>query len=107
MRQNSLFWTRRISGIAVLVLAFFHFGLFGKLQDGQYILYEFTTARLATQLLLIAALFTHIFVNIRPLLVSLGVLKHAERRLDIFLVLSVFLLLCTGAVVLYYIGWLI
>jgi hypothetical protein len=71
MRQNALFWARRISGVCILIFAFFHFGLFGSMVGDTYILFDFTTARLVTQLLLIASLFTHIFMNIRPLLISL------------------------------------
>ncbi|MDR2108791.1 MAG: hypothetical protein LBP28_04965, partial [Coriobacteriales bacterium] len=66
LRQNALFWTRRISGVCILVLAFFHFGLYGTMVDDKYVLFEFTALRLLTQLLLSAALFTHIFVNVRP-----------------------------------------
>lgn len=105
LKQNGIFWARRASGLAILVLMFFHIGLFGEVQDGQYILFPFTTIKLVTQLLLIAALFIHIFINIRPLLVSLGIISYKERRGDIYLVLSVFLLFITGAVVFYYIGW--
>jgi uncharacterized membrane protein YoaK (UPF0700 family) len=93
--------------VCILVLAFFHIGLFGGAVGEHYILFEFTTLRLTAQLLLVAALFTHIFANIRPLLISLGVLKHKERRVDLYLILSVLLLFCTGAVVFYYVGWLL
>lgn len=105
LRQNGLFWTRRISGVALLIVAFFHVGLFGRIVGNEYILSEFTTGKLATQILLIAALFIHIFVNVRPMLVSLGVMKYKERRIDLFLILSILLLFFTVAVVIYYIGW--
>jgi hypothetical protein len=97
--------TPKAKAKAAAMLAFCHFRLFGHTIDGQYILFEFTTTRLVTQFLLIAALFTHIFVNIRPLLVSLGIITFKERRVDIFLILSVFLLFFAGAVASYYIGW--
>jgi succinate dehydrogenase/fumarate reductase cytochrome b subunit len=105
IKQNALFWTRRISGLAILIMAFFHIGIFGGVVDGQYVLFEFTTLRCISQLLLIAALFIHIFVNIRPLLVSLGVIKNKERRIDIFLVLSVLVLFMAGSVVIYFMRW--
>lgn len=105
LRQNALFWARRASGLAILIPAFFHIGLFGEVRDGVYILFPFTTVKLITQLLLIAALFVHILMNIRPLLVSLGVLRYKERRGDIYLILSVLLLFMAGAVIIYYIGW--
>jgi succinate dehydrogenase/fumarate reductase cytochrome b subunit len=103
LKQNALFWTRRASGLAILIMVFFHIGVFGRVIDGQYVLFEFTTLRLISQLILIAALFIHIFANIRPLLISLGVIKNKARRTDIFLVLSVLVLIMAGSVVIYYI----
>lgn len=105
LKQNVVFWARRASGLAILILLFFHIGLFGGIKDGMYILFPFTTVKLVTQLLLIVALFIHLFINIRPLLISLGIISYKERRGDIFLILSVLLLFCVGAVIIYYIGW--
>ncbi len=105
LKQNSLFWTRRASGLAILVLLFFHIGAFGYMNNGNYMLHEFTILKLIAHLLLIAALFVHIFVNVRPLLVAKGVIKGKERRVDIFLILSVLLLLFAGAVIFYYTSW--
>ena len=102
LKQNAIFWARRASG---LVLLFFHIGLFGKVQNGTYILFPFTTVKMVTQLLFVAAIFVHIFINIRPLLVSLGIISYKERRGDIYLILSVLLLFIAGTVILYYIGW--
>ena len=105
LKQNAIFWARRASGLAILILLFFHIGLFGKVQNGTYILFPFTTVKMVTQLLFVAAIFVHIFINIRPLLVSLGIISYKERRSDIYLILSVLLLFIAGAVILYYIGW--
>jgi succinate dehydrogenase/fumarate reductase cytochrome b subunit len=105
-RQNALFWVRRISGVCILVLAFLHFGLFGGEVGERYILFAFTPMRLAIQLLLVAALFTHIFVNIRPLLIALGTMHHKKRTVDLYVALSAILLFCVSAVVFYYVGWL-
>lgn len=105
VRQNAVFWARRISGFGILILLFFHIGLFGGIQDGAYILFPFTTVRFIAQMLLVAVFFVHLFLNIRPLLVSLGILKYKERQGDIFLILSVLLLFIAGAVIIYYIGW--
>lgn len=105
LKQNAVFWARRASGLAILILMFFHIGLFGGVQDGIYILFPFTTVKLITQLLLVAALFIHLFINIHPLLVSLGIISYKERRGDIYLILSVLLLFSAGAVIIYYIGW--
>ena len=105
LKQNVIFWARRASGMAILILLLFHIGLFGKVQNGTYILFPFTTVKMVTQLLFVAAIFVHIFINIRPLLVSLGIISYKERRGDIYLILSVLLLFIAGAVIFYYIGW--
>lgn len=34
LKQNAIFWARRASGLAILILLFFHIGLFGKVQNG-------------------------------------------------------------------------
>lgn len=104
-KQNALFWTRRASGLAILILAFFHMGIFSSVEEGWYILTPFTTVKLLTQLLLVAALFVHLFVNVRPMLISLGVIEYKERRGDLFLLLSILLLFMAGSIVLYYIRW--
>jgi succinate dehydrogenase/fumarate reductase cytochrome b subunit len=105
LKENALFWTRRASGLAILIMVFFHIGLFGKVMDGQYILFEFTPAKLIVQLLLIAALFVHVFANIRPLFISLGIINNRERKADLFLVLSILVLFMAGSTVIYFIGW--
>lgn len=105
MKQNVIFWARRASGLAILILLFFHIGLFGGVKEGAYILFPFTTVKMVTQLLMIGAFFLHLFINIRPLLVSLGIIHYKERRGDIYLILSILLLFITGSVIIYYIGW--
>ena len=50
LKQNAIFWARRASGMAILILLFFHIGLFGKVQNGTYILFPFTTVKMVTQL---------------------------------------------------------
>ena len=65
-KQNALFWARRTSGLAILLMLFFHIGVFGRVQDGVYILFPFTTVRLLTQLLLVASVFVHLLLNLRP-----------------------------------------
>lgn len=79
-KQNALFWARRTSGLAILLMLFFHIGVFGRVQDGVYILFPFTTVRLLTQLLLVASVFVHLLLNLRPLLVSLGIVRDKEQR---------------------------
>jgi hypothetical protein len=85
--------------------ALFHIGVFGRVQDGVYILFPFTTVRLLTQLLLVASVFVHLLLNLRPLLVSLGIVRDKEQRGDLYLILSILVLFAAGSIILYYIGW--
>lgn len=103
-KQNALFWARRTSGLAILLMLFFHIGVFGRVQDGVYILFPFTTVRLLTQLLLVASVFVHLLLNLRPLLVSLGIVRDKEQRGDLYLILSILVLFAAGSIILYYIG---
>ena len=104
-KQNALFWARRTSGLAILLMLFFHIGVFGRVQDGVYILFPFTTVRLLTQRLLVASVFVHLLLNLRPLLVSLGIVRDKEQRGDLYLILSILVLFAAGSIILYYIGW--
>lgn len=101
-KQNALFWARRTSGLAILLMLFFHIGVFGRVQDGVYILFPFTTVRLLTQLLLVASVFVHLLLNLRPLLVSLGIVRDKEQRGDLYLILSILVLFAAGSIILYY-----
>ena len=74
-KQNALFWARRTSGLAILLMLFFHIGVFGRVQDGVYILFPFTTVR------------------------------DKEQRGDLYLILSILVLFAAGSIILYYIGW--
>lgn len=66
-KQNALFWARRASGLAILLMLFFHIGVFGKVQNGVYILFPFTTVRLLTQLFYWSLRYLCIFCSISGL----------------------------------------
>ncbi len=103
--ENAGFWTKRITGVAILILIFFHISAYTTTVNGQFFLKEFTTLRMITQLLFILVIFLHIFVSIKPMLIKQGTLNFKERKVDYFLVLSVFLLVFVTAVVVYYLRW--
>lgn len=104
-RENMLFWARRVSGLAVMLLLAFHLTAFSDGSGAQLRLRWFGPARLTAQLLLTAALALHILSNARPLLLSFGVRSPKERAGDILLVLSVLLLFMAAAFVVYYLRW--
>lgn len=104
-RENSLFWARRISGFAVLLLTVFHLMLFLNLGDGAYRLRLFENPQLFSQLLLVAAIAVHVLTNIRPLTVALGAGGIRTYIRDILLILAVILLFGGAAFVIYYFRW--
>ena len=104
-RENRLFWARRVSGLAVMVLMFFHFTAFGDSSGSVYRLKYFGTAKLTAQLLLAAALALHVLTNVKPLLISFGIRSLRPRAADMLLVLSVLMLFFAAAFLVYYLRW--
>ena len=104
-KQNKLFWARRVSGFAVMLLLAFHVTAFSASNAGAYRLKEFTSFRLAAQLLLVAALALHVLMNVKPMLISFGVKSFREWAGDVWFVLSVLLLFMAAAFIVYYLRW--
>ncbi len=104
-RENRLFWTRRLSGFALLVFLLFHVTAFSSGSGEAYRLQWFTQARLVLQILMAASLAVHIITNIRPLMISLGLRGGRKWLADILFVLSVLLLFMAAAFVVYYLRW--
>ena len=104
-RENLLFWTRRVSGLAVMVLLAFHVAAFSYTSEGVFRLKWFDAFKLATQLLLIASIAVHVITNVRPALIAFGVKRLKPRAQDILFVLSVLLLIMAAAFIVYYIRW--
>ena len=105
-RENKLFWTRRISGAALLIPLVMHLLVFSGTGDEAYRLVLFNSGRLISQILLAAVLAFHILTNIHPFLVGIGVKEHKIISADMLFVVSVFLLFCCGAFCVYYLRWM-
>jgi len=104
-RENKLFWARRISGLAILLLLFCHVTAFGYTKDGAYRLFWFTAGKLTVQLLLLLAVGVHILTNVKPLLIAFGQKSLRGWLFDILVVLSILLLFMAAAFVVYYLRW--
>lgn len=104
-KENTLFWARRVSGFAIMVLLFFHLTAFGSGSGAAYRLPWFDTAKLVTQLLLVAAIALHVLTNVKPMLISFGIKSLKERVGDILVVLSFVMLFLAAAFIVYYIRW--
>lgn len=104
-RENLLFWARRISGLAILVLLVTHLLIFAADSGGVYRLHLFAGAQLVTQILLVLAVLVHILTNIRPLFIAFGAGRLRVVMKDILFILSVILLFCGAAFLIYYLRW--
>ena len=104
-RENALFWARRLSGFAVIVLIFFHMFAFTDTEDGVVHMLPFDTAKLAAELLFVLALAVHLISNIRPMLISFGIAPLKARVGEILLVLSLLLLIIVAAFIAYFLLW--
>lgn len=104
-RQNALFWARRISGLAIMVLIGFHVTAFSYTVEGAFRLKWFDAFRLATQLLLVLSIAVHVITNVKPALIAFGVRRLKPRAADILFVLAAALLVMAVAFIVYYIRW--
>ena len=104
-RENLAFWTRRISGFAMLLFVLIHVIIFLGKNDEVYRLTYFGALELISQLLMVLAIVVHVLTNIRPLMISAGSWNLREYLVDVLFILSVVLLLSAAALVVYFIRW--
>ena len=104
-KDNLLFWARRISGLTIPIPLIMHLAIFMARDVEAYRLKAFTTGRLISQLLLVAAIALHVLCNVKPALISLGIKDRKSYGADIIFILSVLLLFFAVAFAIYYIRW--
>lgn len=105
LRQNAGYWTKRFSGLAILILLCFHVSAYTMTVGDAFFLKEFTFGRMAAQLLLLLSIFVHLSISIQSMLIANGVVKFKERTVDWMLVLSLLTLFFAAAVVVYFLQW--
>ena len=104
-RENRLFWARRISGFAVMVLVFFHIALFAVSGEEVFRLRFFGEADLVIQLLFLLAVALHVISNVKPLLISFGIRSLKDFCADMLIILSAILILAGAGFFVYYLRW--
>ena len=104
-RENRVYWTRRISGLALMVLIAVHVVVFLDSRGEVYRLTAFGMPQLVGQILMVLCLLVHILINIRPLLISFGIGGFRIYIKDVLFVLSVVLLFGAAAFAVYYLRW--
>ena len=103
-RGNGPFWIRRISGFALIIFIIYHMCVFMSADGEVFRLASFGGLQLAAHILLTIALAIHLIMNIKPLFMALGI---ANRKfiIDIMIILSIIMLLCAAAFIIYYLRW--
>lgn len=104
-KENTLFWARRISGVAIMLLLAFHVLAFTSVKSGIFMLSFFGGFQLATNILLLISIAVHVITNVKPMLISLGIRSLKPRVGDILFFLSVLLVLFIIGFIVYYLRW--
>lgn len=104
-RENKLFWTRRISGFAVVVFLMLHILIFLGKSGAVFRLHYYGQMQMISQIFLVISLGVHLLTNIRPLMISLGAKGYRVLLGDILLILSILLVFSGIGFVIYYLRW--
>ena len=104
-RNNLLFWARRLSGFAIMILIFFHVAAFSVSEGGLFRLIPFDGFRLAAQILLVIAIAVHVISNAKPMLITFGIRSLRVKAGDILFVITILLLFMAAAFIVYYLRW--
>lgn len=92
LRKNTGFWTKRVSGLYILVLIIFHMTAYTR-----------SNGTMIAQLLFILAIFVHLAVSVKSMLIARGTIHLKDRLIDCMFVLSVMILFFSVAIITYYI----
>ena len=105
LKENAPFWIRRLSGLAMILFIVFHICIFYTADGGQVRLHYFGRLQLAASLLLSLCVAVHLLSNIKALMIGLGAGGIGKLIRDILFVLSVILVFCGAAFIIYYLRW--
>lgn len=104
-RENIRFWTARLSGFAVAFFIVAHVLMLQHPESAYVRLPPFLELQLVLSVLLVLSLGVHVFANMQPLMVSLGMPSPRARAADLIFVLAVLLVLMAVAFVMYFLRW--
>lgn len=105
LKENTGFWVKRLSGIAILILLVLHLSAYKVSVNDVFFFREFTALQMLSQILFVLAIFIHIFVSLKAMLIAKGVVKFRQRKTDWMLVLTVCMLFFIFSIVFYFIHW--
>lgn len=98
-KENREFWARRTSGMMILVFGLLHAFAMFKYENGVPRIARLPRIFSLVTPLLIISIYAHIFANVRPLLISLGVRNMDKKEKIIKIILSIIMLFAIGALI--------
>lgn len=104
-KDNLLFFVRRISGFALILLLLYHAVLFAQIGSENFRLHLFEGPQLAGSLLLVVTLAVHLLSNLKPFFTGIGKPGLKKIAASVLLFLSIVLCFCAAAFVFYYFRW--
>ena len=104
-KENRSFWVRRISGIAIFILFYFHSHMFGKEIDGVFHLIPLSYVKVIIHILFVTAFFIHMFTNVRPMLVSMGIVRGSKICRVLSILMWIFVAYIILTLLAYLAGW--
>jgi hypothetical protein len=105
LKENKLFWIRRISGFALMLFVLLHLIVFLQTGSGIFRLHDFGMTQLVGQMLMMISLIIHLLCNIKPIAIALGLHSGKGYGRDVLLILAIVMAFCTAAFVVYYLRW--
>lgn len=104
MKENRLYWLRRVTGIGILILAMPHISMFVKWHDDTFaVLKKIKAVQMGMHMLFIAFIMVHLAINIKPMLISMGVKKYKVVGAIIQAVTGIFTIFAAIASIVYYV----
>ena len=96
-KENRQFWSRRVSGVLVLVLALLHGHMMMKNGNGVPRIARMPKVFGLATPLLIVCIWIHLLTNVKPLLISLGVRNQDKKERIIKVLLTVLFIFALGS----------
>ena len=104
-KENALFWARRLSGFAIMILIAFHMTSFMSTTPKTFTLPYFGGSLLTANILLVVSVAVHVITNVKPMLIAFGIRSLKPKVGSILFVLSVLLILFIIGFIVYYFRW--
>lgn len=103
LKENRLYWLRRVTGIGILILSMPHISMFVHWYNNKIaVLKEVNGVQMGMHLLFLIFILLHLAINIKPMLISMGIRKYTVVGAIIQGVTWILTVFATIASIIYY-----